>query len=72
MTKKIRISYEKGEIVIKGNKDGLRHLADICQRLSELSDVDASTPANHYHFSSDMNNAEEGSLPAVIIYDNDL
>jgi hypothetical protein len=72
MKNKIKMSYENGEIVIEGNRDGLRHLSEICQRLSNLSDAEANTPVNHYHISEDMNNAEQGSLPAVIIYNNEL
>jgi len=72
MKNKIKISSENGEIVIEGNRDGLRHLSEICQRLSNLSEAETNTPANHYHLSSEMNNAEEGSLPAVIILDEEL
>jgi hypothetical protein len=36
---------------------------------SELSDEQAKTAANHYHFADFMNNANEGSLQLIILYD---
>jgi len=61
-----------GEIEIIGNRSGLRDLADVCMGLSNLSDEDAKTPANHYHIADYMNNAEEGSLELLIRYDLNL
>jgi len=55
-----------GEIEIIGNRAGLRDLAGACQALSNLTDGDARTPANHYHIADYMNNAEEGSLELLI------
>ena len=58
---------ETGEIEITGNRAGLKDLAEVCKALSELSDDEAKTPANHYHISDFMNNAEEGSLELIIL-----
>jgi hypothetical protein len=65
---KLKISrLESGEIEIIGNRAGLKDLSDVCQRLSELSDEEAKTGANHYHIADYMNNAEEGSLELIIL-----
>jgi len=63
---------ENGEIEIVGNRAGLRDLADVCRDLSELSDEQAKTAANHYHIADYMNNAEEGSLELMILFKPDL
>ena len=63
---------ESGEIEIIGNRAGLRDLADVCRNLSELSDEQAKTTANHYHLADYMNNAEEGSLELIILCKPDL
>jgi hypothetical protein len=56
-----------GELEIQGNRAGLRDLGEVCIGLSELSDDEAKTPANHYHIADYMNNAEEGSLELIIL-----
>jgi hypothetical protein len=61
------VRLESGEIEIIGNRAGLKDLADICKSLSELSDEEAGTAANHYHIADYMNNAEEGSLELIIL-----
>ena len=66
------VRLESGEIEIIGNRSGLKDLAEVCQGLSNLSDEDAKTPANHYHIADYMNNAESGSLELLIRYDPDL
>ena len=66
------IRLESGEIEIVGNRAGLKDLADVCARLSELSDEEVKTPANHYHIASYMSNAEEGSLELIILCKPDL
>jgi hypothetical protein len=66
------IRLESGEIEIIGNRAGLRDLAEVCARLSELSDEDTKTPANHYHIADYMGNAEEGSLELIILCRPDL
>lgn len=66
------VRLNNGELEIIGNRSGLRDLAEVCQGLSSLSDDDAKTPANHYHISDYMNNAEQGSLELLIRYDPDL
>ena len=63
---------ESGEIEIVGNRAGLKDLADVCQALSELSDEEAKTPANHHHAADYMNTAEEGSLELIILFDPNL
>jgi hypothetical protein len=66
------VRLDGGEIEVIGNRAGLRDLADVCQGLSELSDDEAKTPANHYHIADYMNNAEDGSLELIIRYDPNL
>jgi hypothetical protein len=61
-----------GEIEIVANRAGLKELGDVCHRLSELSDEEARTGANHYHIADYMNNAEEGSLELIILCKPDL
>ncbi len=72
MDEKIFIYVKNGEIEIVGNKRGLVGLAEVCVRLSELTEDEAKTPANHYHYADYMNNAEEGSVPLIIRYDPKL
>ena len=62
------IRLESGEIEIQANRAGLRDLAEVCKRLSELTDEQANTSANHYHIADYMNNAEEGSLELIILF----
>ena len=60
---KLKVSrLESGEIEIVANRAGLKDLAEVCARLSELSDEEVKTPANHYHIADYMSNAEAGSL----------
>ena len=66
------VQSERGEIEIIANRAGLKDLAEVCVQLSELSDEQARTPANHYHIADFMNNAEEGSLQLIIVCDPDL
>lgn len=66
------IRLESGELEIIGNRTGLKDLADVCRGLSELSEEEAKTPANHYHIADYMSNAEEGSLELIIRYDPNL
>ena len=66
------VRLETGEIEIIGNRAALKDLADVCRSLSELSDEEATTAANHYHVADYMGNAEEGSLELVILCKPDL
>ena len=66
------IKLESGEIEIIGNRAGLKDLADVCRGLSELSEEEVKTAANHYHVADHMNNAEEGSLGLIILCNPDL
>jgi hypothetical protein len=66
------VRLDTGELEVIGNRAGLRDLAEVCRGLSELSDDDAQTPANHYHIADYMNNAEDGSLELIIRYDPNL
>jgi hypothetical protein len=66
------VRLKSGELEIIGNHAGLKDLADVCHKLSELSDEDAKTAANHYHIADYMNNAEEGSLELIIRYKPDF
>jgi hypothetical protein len=66
------VRLESGELEIQGNRTALRDLAQVCQGLSELTDEQAKTPANHYHIADYMNNAEQGSLELIILYRPDM
>ncbi len=66
------VRLESGELEIQGNRAGLKDLAVVCQGLSELTDEQAKTPANHYHIADYLNNAEEGSLELIILYRPDM
>ena len=66
------VRLDTGEIEVIGNRAGLKDLAGVCRGLSELSDDQAKTPANHYHIADYMNNAEDGSLELIIRYDPNL
>jgi hypothetical protein len=66
------VRLDTGELEVIGNRAGLKDLAGVCQGLSELSDDEAKTPANHYHIADYMNNAEDGSLELIIRYDPNL
>ena len=66
------VRLQSGEVEIIGNRAGLRDLANVCCRLSELSDEEVKTGANHYHIADYMNNAEEGSLEVILLCKPDL
>jgi hypothetical protein len=66
MKHSIKISLYEGEEVIEANRDGMRRISEICAKLASLSDSEAQTPANHFHFVEGMKNVETGSLPLVI------
>ena len=64
---KLMVSYEDGEIEIMGNRAGLKFLGEVCLGLSELSDEEAKTAANHYHFEEGLDCAPgEGSIPMLV------
>jgi hypothetical protein len=63
----IKVSLHEGDVVIETNRDGLRRISEISAKLASLSDSEARTPANHFHFIEGMKNVETGSLPMVII-----
>jgi hypothetical protein len=65
------VRLDGGAVEVVGNRAGLQELAHVCRGLSELSDEEAKTAANHYHFADFMNNAEEGSLELIILYQPD-
>ena len=69
-----KIATSSEGIEITGNCEGLRGLAEICLKLAELPEdiEEVRRLGNHYHYAGDMNNAEEGSTPLVILYKPDL
>ena len=72
MAEKLKVYPYKDGFEIAGNREGLQGLAEVCLALSRLSDEEAKTAANHYHFADYMNNAEAGSVPLVILFKPDL
>lgn len=57
------MTYEDSEIEVMGNRSGLKDLGEIY--LTQSSDEEAETAANHYHFPDFLNNTE-GSIPMLI------
>jgi len=72
MAEKLKVDKYQDGIEIVGNREGLRQLAEICLALSNLAETEVSTAANHYHIADYMNNAEEGSIPLVILLNTEL
>lgn len=54
------------EVVIAGNRKGLRALAAICSGLAQLTPEQLVTPANHYHLDENFWGTERGSIPLVV------
>ncbi len=69
---KLKVEYKDGEVEIWGNRAGLTWLGDLCLGLSELSEEQAKTAANHYHIDEHMSDAEPGSVPLLITLKLDL
>jgi len=65
---KLVVDYKNGKIEIMGNRAGLKFLGEVCLGLSELTDEEAKTPANHYHFEEGMDSgaSQEGSIPMMV------
>ena len=59
------------EVVIEGNRRGLKALAAICSGLAALTAEQLLTPANHYHLDEDFWGTEKGSVPIVICCSED-
>jgi hypothetical protein len=57
---------EKRELMVVGNRLGLKALAAICSGLSEASDND------HYHLDEHFWGTESGSIPTVVRLDDKL
>lgn len=52
----LKITFDNGEIWIRGDKEGLLYLADCCTRVIGKKD-----PSGHFHLLPEMNNLLEGS-----------
>jgi hypothetical protein len=63
MNIKLKITYDNGEIWIRGNDQGLQYLADCCTRIIGKTD-----PSGHWHLMPEMNNLIEGSERTLIEY----
>ena len=63
---RLKVTLERGEVHILGNRAGLRDLAKVCAGLSALSDEDAKTAANHFIYADYMNSADDGSIPMMV------
>jgi hypothetical protein len=74
MSEKLKVETSDQSVQIIGNREGLRGLAEVALQLADLPEDDeqARKLGNHYHFADYMNNAEEGSVPLVILYKPDL
>lgn len=62
----LKVVLNNGEVHIHGNRAGLRDLANTCMALSDLSDEQAKTAANHVIFADYMSSADEGSVPLMV------
>ncbi len=62
----LKITYDKNEIWIRGDKQGLQYLADCCMRIIGKKD-----PSAHFHLMPGMNNLMVGSVKTVIEYMED-
>jgi len=62
---KIKIDHFKDpeEIIISADADGLRYLADICERL-----IGKTGPEAHWHLSENMGSLEHGSVETRISF----
>lgn len=69
---KLKVLFENGEVHIHGNRAALKDLAEACAALSELSDEEAKTAANHFLYADYMNSVEEGSVPLMVCLQLDL
>jgi len=65
-TRKLNIKYSGNppEITITGNADGLRFLAEICNRVIDKPDSSA-----HWHLMEKMGTLETGSVDTVICFE---
>jgi hypothetical protein len=72
MAERLKISKYDDGFEIVGNREGLKGFAEVCLALSRLSDEEARTAANHYHFADYMNSADDGSVPLVVRFQPDL
>jgi hypothetical protein len=63
MSIRLKITIDKDELWIRGDKAGLQYLADCCTRIIGKKD-----PSGHFHLEPEMNNLMDGSLKTVIEY----
>jgi hypothetical protein len=63
---RLKVTFQKGEVHIHGNRVGLKDLANTCAALSALSDEEAQTGANHVIYADYMNSADDGSVPMMV------
>jgi len=65
---RIKTEYfpEPREILITADADGLRYLAEVCQKLIGKQDA-----AAHWHLSTDMGSLEVGSIDTRICFVGD-
>jgi hypothetical protein len=68
MSFQLKITYdaERKEVLISGNREGMKYLSDICARV-----IGKTTPAGHYHLSPQMGNVDDDSVSTVITYQED-
>lgn len=66
MNNRITVSTDAQEVILSATRSGFAQLASICSRLASLTDAELVTPASHFHFMADMNNANADSLPFVL------
>lgn len=61
---KLKITIENNEVIIAGNEEGLKYLADVCLRV-----IGKETPAGHFHLMDKMNNVQKGSVNTSVIFE---
>jgi hypothetical protein len=60
---RLKITFDNDEIWFRGDKEGLKYLADCYTRI-----IDKKDPWGHFHLLPEMNNLMEDSNKTVIEY----
>jgi hypothetical protein len=70
MAERIKAVATEDGFQIIANRDGLLGLANICQQLAALPEnpEESRRVGNHYHYAPWMNNADDDSIPFMILY----
>ena len=67
---RVELVKDRSEVLICGNREGLRYLSEICVSLADEEYAPHRPP--HTHIEPALNSAEEDSVPLEIILEADL